>query len=153
MGTLMHRAIDSQRVARGALACLAGALALTLSACAGLQDSGRLQLGARFARPAAGARQVLVIPDKTAKIIIRVSGDRIPAGSVLAATLTPTQSTTTFEAVPSGPKTINAKCYDADDAVLATGEINVVIIPSKTISAQLRLQPLSDEGGFNLVIQ
>jgi hypothetical protein len=129
------------------------ACALT-TACGSDVTGGRLQVGAHIsALPTAGQRKIMVIPDKTAKIVIRVTGEQIPTGSVLGATLTPEKSSATFEAVPAGLKTINAKCYDADDGVLATGETTITILAGKTATAHIVLQPLSDEGGFNLVVQ
>jgi hypothetical protein len=114
--------------------------------------AGRLAVGARF--PVTGAGLALKnIPEKTASIVIRVTGDRIPEGAVLATTLTPEKAQAVFEAVPAGWKTIHAKCFDASEAMLAAGETNVLIEAMHTAAAKIVLEPVSEDGGFELVLQ
>jgi hypothetical protein len=55
--------------------------------------------------------------------------------------------------VPSGWKQVTARCYDAADGLLASGETTVLIEPMRTARATLRLDPISDEGGFSLILQ
>ena len=106
-------------------------LVMLLVGCAPSQPGGSLAVGARFPAPA-GQRGLLVIPERTASIVVRVTGDKIPAGSVLQTTLTAEKATATFEAVPSGWKQVTARCYDAGDGLLASGETTVLIEPMRT---------------------
>lgn len=128
---------------------------VALGGCTGLPTGslgGRLSFAARFPVPAVAFR-LLVIPDATRSISVRVTGDRIPAGAVLAATLTADKPSVTFEGVPPGWKAVAAKCHDANEAILAQGETTVLIESMRTATATILLQPESEEGGFNLVLQ
>jgi hypothetical protein len=111
---------------------------------------GQLVLQARF--PAA-QRRIQVIPEGTRRIEVRVTGEGIPADSVLAATLEPEKSRATFANVPAGTKAVVAKAYDADGAVLAAGGADVSIVAGATVMARIRLDLLTDEGNFELVLE
>lgn len=134
-----------QRLTRSGFAACA---LLLLAACTPLVPTGKLALGARFPD-----RHVLVIPDSTVKIVVRVTGERIPPGTVLSTTLSREQTSTTFEAVPAGLKTVNAKCYDANEAIVAAGETSVTIQPGLTTTARINLEALAEDGGFQLILQ
>lgn len=111
---------------------------------------GQLVLQAKF--PAA-QRRIQVIPEGTRRIEVRVTGEGIPADSVLAATLEPQKSQATFANVPAGPKAVVAKAYDADGAILAAGGADVSIVAGATVMARIRLELLTDEGNFELVLE
>lgn len=113
-------------------------------------NDGRLVFTARFP---ASTRHVQVIPEGTQRIEVRVTGVGIPADSVLAATLTPQKTQATFADVPQGTKTVMAKAYDAEGAILAAGSADVTIVAGATVLAHIRLQLLTDEGNFELVLE
>lgn len=128
-------------------------LALVLGGChlPSTSAGGRISFAVRF--PQAQAYRLQVIPDATRSITVRVTGDRIPVGAVLAATLTPDKPSVTFEGVPPGWKSITARCLDANEAVLAQGSTTVLIESMRTAQANILLQPESEEGGFSLILQ
>ena len=132
------------------------AIALALAACGMGPTGGGLLLQARFPDPlvhAPGSRTLAIIPDGTVKIVVRVTGDGIPVGSVMAATLTPDRASTAFTGVPAGPKIITARCYDGADGILASGETSLTIVAGRTVKTSLRMELTSDEGGFQLILQ
>lgn len=98
-------------------------------------------------------RQVQAIPDTTDRIEVRVSGEGIPKGSVLSATLTPEQSQAHFAGVPAGDKTVVVKAYSAEGEVLAAGSSPVSIVAGATVAARIRLTLLTDDGQFQLVLE
>lgn len=108
---------------------------------------GDLVMQARF------PRGVQIIPAGTQRIEIRVSGDGIPLGAVLAATLTPDRTMATFSGVPAGNKTVVAKAFDAEGAVLAAGASEVTIVAGATVAARIRLDLLNDNGQFQLILE
>jgi hypothetical protein len=111
---------------------------------------GRLSFQANFRT---ADRHVQVIPEGTERIEVRVTGDGIPEDSVLAATMTPQKSQATFANVPAGAKYVVAKAYDAEGAILAAGSTDVTIIAGATVLARIRLDLLTDEGNFQLVLE
>ncbi|MDB5101757.1 MAG: hypothetical protein JWM80_6178 [Cyanobacteria bacterium RYN_339] len=111
---------------------------------------GRLVFKANF--PTA-QRHVQVIPEGTQRIEVRVTGEGIPADSVLAATMTPQKTQATFANVPAGAKNVVAKAYDAEGAIVAAGSTDVNIIAGATVLARIRLDLLTDEGNFELVLE
>jgi hypothetical protein len=108
---------------------------------------GDLVMQARF------PRQIQIIPTGTQRIEIRVSGEGVPKGAVLAATLTPDQTMATFTGVPAGKKTVVAKAFDSHGAVLAAGASDVTIIAGATVAARIRLGLLNDGGEFQLILE
>lgn len=129
---------------------LAGTLGCTYVTPTPAWTDGQLMLAARF--PTA-TRHVQVIPEGTQRIEVRVTGAGIPADSVLAATLTPDKSSATFAGVPEGPKQVVAKAYDGEGAILAAGSSDVTIVAGATVTTTIRLDLLTDEGNFELVLQ
>jgi hypothetical protein len=115
-----------------------------------IQANGQLIFKANFAT---AARHVQVIPEGTQRIEVRVTGDGIPADSVLAATMTPQKTQATFANVPAGAKHVVAKAYDAEGAILAGGSTDVTIVAGATVLARIRLDLLTDEGNFELVLE
>ena len=109
---------------------------------------GALAVAARFP-----ARRLQVVPAGTARIEVRVEGAGIPAGDVLAATLTPERTQAVFGGVPAGPKRVVAKALDAEGLPLATGEAAVTIVAGATVAARLRLALLEEVGQFELVLE
>lgn len=109
---------------------------------------GDLVMRARFP-----TRQVQAIPDTTQRIEVRVSGEGIPRGSVLSATLTPDQSQAHFAGVPAGEKTVVVKAYRAEGEVVAAGSSPVTIVAGATVAARIRLSLLTDSGQFQLILE
>ena len=112
--------------------------------------SGQLVFKASFA---AAARHLQLIPEGTQRIEVRVTGEGIPADSVLAATMTPQKTQATFANVPAGAKNVVAKAYDAEGAILAGGSTDVSIVAGATVLARIRLDLFTDEGNFALVLE
>ena len=110
---------------------------------------GSLGVAARFGEP----RRIQAIPSATRAIEVRVSGEGIPPGAVLAATLTPEMTSTTFTSVPAGPKDVVVKAFDAEGAVVAAGSAQVTIVAGALVSARIRLSLLSDDGAFQLILE
>jgi hypothetical protein len=113
-------------------------------------QNGQLVFKANF--PTA-QRHVQVIPEGTQRIEVRVTGEGIPADSVLAATMTPQKTQATFANVPAGAKNVVAKAYDTEGAILAAGSTDISIIAGATVLARIRLDLLTDEGNFELVLE
>ncbi len=109
---------------------------------------GELIMRARFP-----ARAVQAIPDTTDRIEIRVSGEGIPKGSVLSASLTPEQTQAHFTGVPAGDKTVVVKAYSAEGEVVAAGSSPVTIVAGATVAARIRLSLTTDEGQFQLILE
>lgn len=109
---------------------------------------GDLVMRARFS-----PRQVQTIPDTAERIEVRVSGEGIPKGSVLSAILTPEQTQAKFAGVPAGDKTVVVKAYDAEGMVVAAGSSPVTIVAGATVAARIRLNLLTDEGQFQLILE
>ena len=133
---------------------LLGLLMLGLGGCEHLPastawDDGALALQARFP----GERRLQLIPEGTTHIEVRVSGEGVPADSVLAASLTPDKTQAIFTGVPAGRKRVAAKAFDAEGLVLAAGETDVTIVAGATVAARLRLALLVDTGQFELVLE
>ncbi len=112
-------------------------------------EQGALAVQAHFP----GGRRLQLIPEGTARIEVRVSGEGVPADSVLAATLTPEKSQAIFTGVPQGRKRVVAKAFDAEGLVLAAGDADVTIVAGATVAARLRLAMLVDSGQFELVLE
>jgi len=115
-----------------------------------IQPNGQLVFKANFMT---AQRHVQVIPEGTERIEVRVTGEGIPTDSVLAATMTPTKTQATFANVPAGAKNVVAKAYDAEGAILAAGTTDVTIVAGATVLARIRLDLLTDEGNFELVLE
>lgn len=109
---------------------------------------GDLVMRARFP-----GLSVQAIPDTTDRIEIRVSGEGIPKGSVLSATLTPLQTQAHFAGVPAGEKTVVVKAYSAEGEVVAAGSSPVTIVAGATVAARIRLNLTTDEGQFQLILE
>lgn len=118
-------------------------------------DEGALAVQARFpgAPTPTGGRTLQLIPEGTARIEVRVSGEGVPADSVLAATLTPDKTQAIFTGVPQGRKLVVAKAFDQEGLVLAAGDADVTIVAGATVAARLRLALLVDTGQFELVLE
>lgn len=137
-----------------------GLAAVLLGGCTYLPASdawsaGALAVQARFpaSSSAPGGRRLQVIPEGAVRIEVRVSGEGVPADSVLAAQLTPDRSQTIFTGVPQGRKRVAAKAFDAGGLVLAAGQTEVSIVAGATVAARLRMALLSDTGLFELVLE
>lgn len=109
---------------------------------------GELVMRARFPD-----RAIQAIPDTTDRIEVRVSGEGIPKGSVLSATLTPEQTLAHFTGVPAGDKTVVVKAYSAEGEVVAAGSSPVTIVAGATVAARIRLALTTDEGQFQLILE
>ena len=132
------------------------ALALTsVVGCGALEDTGRIAFAAAFPAPKLATQgfRAQIIPDGTTKIVVRVTGERIPVGTVMSATMTPTKPSVLFKGVPIGAKTITARAMDENDAVMAQGETMVTIIAGRTVEARLKMDMTSEDGRFVLILQ
>lgn len=112
-------------------------------------SNGQLVMRANFPT----ARKVQIIPEGTTRIEVRVTGEGIPAGSVLGATLTPDQTEARFVGVPAGAKTIDVRAFDAEGTPVAMGSSALTVIAGATVAAHIRLSLLTDNGQFQLVLE
>jgi hypothetical protein len=109
--------------------------------------------GGTFVMQVRFPKQALMIPEDTARIEVRMTGQGIPSVAVLSAQLTPEKTQATFTGVPSGPKKVVAKAFDGEGEVLAAGSSEVTIVAGATVATRIRLNMLTDDGRFQLILE
>lgn len=82
------------------------------------------------------------IPDKTALILVRISGDGIDAKRPLSVDLYRDNPTRIISAVPQGDKEVRANAFDVNGNLLASGRNTVKIIAQKLAKVEIELEEL-----------
>lgn len=89
------------------------------------------------------------IPDKTALILVRISGEGIDNKRPLSVDLYRDNPTRIISAVPQGDKEVRANAFDVNGNLLASGKNTVKVIAEKLTRVEVELEELKPNSDNN----